>query len=305
MVRTAVREACSEEVAQRLRWRVTETLREGSECSILTLHVLDQSARARAALAAAPPVESLMERLRPLIRRSDFTELDPRLGIAIVLRGADKDGAQAAYLRLRDVLASHAAPGEITHKVALGYVAGTIGWANECALNDAIRQAWKPRTIVSTLLTSAGRERIAEALGPDGHIYSTQPARARRSVATGVVVSSSPAARQSHLRLLPIERTNGTESEPLREQAHALGVPFVKLPQRIPVSCRHTLAPDVAMQLHAVPIGRTRGMLTVAMNDPCDQQAVLRLGAATGLTIFPVLAAPDDIERALRQITKM
>ena len=61
----------------------------------------------------------------------------------------------------------------------------------------------------------------------------------------------------------------------------------------------------MATQLRAVPIGRTRGMLTVAMNDPRDQQAVLRIGAATGLTIFPVLAAPDDIERALRQIASV
>lgn len=299
MVRTAVREACDVEVAQRLRARVTETLREGDECSILTLRVLDQT-RARSSLAA-PSVDSLMERLRPLIRRSDSTELYPSMGIAIVLRGADKDGAQAAYLRLRDALASHAAPGEVTHKVALGYATGATDWAADCALEHAVQLAWKPRTVVATILSHAGRERISQALGPDGHIYSTHGARGRKS-AGSTPAASGPSTRQGHLRLLPVERPSGVETEPLRERAHTLGVPFVKLPQRLPVACRRALTAEMATQLRAVPIGRTRGMLTVAMNDPRDQQAVLRIGAATGLTIFPVLAAPDDIERALRQI---
>lgn len=300
MVRTAVRETCSAEVAQRLRARVSDTLREGGECSILTLRVVDQP-RGRASALFTPTVDALMERLRPLIRRSDATELDAALGVAIVLRGADKDGAQAAYLRLRDALASHAAPGEVTHKVALGYSAGDADWNNDCALDRAIHLAWKPRTIVATLLTHAGRERIAQALGPDGHIYSTRP---RRAAGVGVAASSAT-ARQGHLRLLPVERPAAVETEPLRARAHTLGVPFVKLPQRLPVACRRALTPEMAMQLRAVPIGRTRGRLTVAMNDPCDQQAVLRIQAVTGLTIFPVLAAPDDIERALRQIASM
>jgi hypothetical protein len=46
-------------------------------------------------------------------------------------------------------------------------------------------------------------------------------------------------------------------------------------------------------------------MLTVAMHDPCDTSAVRRLGTATGLTIFPVLAASDELERALRQLAPM
>ena len=305
MVRTAVRESCSEEVAQRLRWHVLESRRAGAVCSILTLHVLDHAVRTRATPREAPPVESLRERLRPLIRHSDITEMDPRLGMAIVLRGADKDGAQAAYLRLRDALASHAVPGEITQKVALGYASGSNEWDADCALDGAIRQAWKPRTVVATVLSHAGRERIAEALGPDGHVYSTRPAQTRGPTAVTVTAATSAtttSTRQSHLRLLPVERTGGPESEPLRDRARTLGVPFVKLPSRLPVACRRAFSAEVALQLRAVPIGRTRGMLTVAMNDPLDQQAVIRLGAVTGLTIFPVLAAPDDIERALRQI---
>ncbi|MGH2484488.1 MAG: hypothetical protein ACRDHE_00610 [Ktedonobacterales bacterium] len=298
MVRTAVRESCSEEVAQRLRWHVLESRSEGAECSILTLHVLDHAVRTRAVPSDAPPVEALHERLRPLIRHSDITETDPRRGMAIVLRGADKDGAQAAYLRLRDALASHAVPGEITQKVALGYACGSNEWDADCALEGAIRQAWKPRTIVATVLSHAGRERIAEALGPDGHVYSTRPARARKSAITSVSVAmpaTTTTTRQSHLRLLPIERAGGSESEPLRDRARMLGVPFVKLPSRLPAACRRAFSAEVALQLRAVPIGRTRGMLTVAMNDPLDQQAVMRLGVVTGLTIFPVLAALEDI----------
>lgn len=304
MVRTAVREVCSEAVAQRLRWRVRETLHAGGDCSILTLRLLDHPSRSRTSVPDPPMLDGLMERLRPLIRRSDVTELEPGLGVAIVLRGANKNGAQAAYLRLRDALASHAAPGEVTHKVALGYVAGAADWSTELALDTAIRQAWKPRTVVATLLSAGGRERIAEALGPDGHIYSTHAPRSRRSSAAAARDAAALAGtRQSHLRLLPSERPAVVESEPLRERARTLGVPFVKLPARLPAGCRRALTLEMASQLRAVPIGRTRGMLTVAMNDPRDEQAVLRIGVATGLTIFPVLAAPDDIERALRQIT--
>jgi hypothetical protein len=46
-------------------------------------------------------------------------------------------------------------------------------------------------------------------------------------------------------------------------------------------------------------------MLTVAMHDPRDIAAVTRLSAVTGLTIFPVLAAPDELERALRHLATM
>ncbi len=48
-----------------------------------------------------------------------------------------------------------------------------------------------------------------------------------------------------------------------------------------------------------MPVGRTRGILTVAMHDPTDRGAIGRLASASGLTIFPVLANQRDLARTL------
>ena len=88
----------------------------------------------------------------------------------------------------------------------------------------------------------------------------------------------------------------------MRERALALGVPYVELPSRVSSACRHAVAPELARELRVVPIGRTRGTLTVAMGDPADSAAVHRLGEETGLCIFPVLASSDALDRALSQL---
>jgi hypothetical protein len=111
--------------------------------------------------------------------------------------------------------------------------------------------------------------------------------------------------RRKHLWLLPAERPGSPEDEELRAKARSLGVPYVTIPARLPAACRRAVPAGLAHELRAVPIGRTRGMLTVAMHDPRDIAAVTRLSAETGLTIFPVLAAPDELERALRHLAAM
>jgi len=88
----------------------------------------------------------------------------------------------------------------------------------------------------------------------------------------------------------------------LRARAQALGVPYIRPPARIPPACRRALPPGLARALRAVPIGRTRHALTVAMDDPRNAAAILRLRAATGLAIFPVLAPAAEIERALARL---
>lgn len=88
----------------------------------------------------------------------------------------------------------------------------------------------------------------------------------------------------------------------MRERALALGVPYVELPSHVSSACRRAVAPALARELRVVPIGRTRGTLTVAMGDPADSAAVQRLGVETGLSIFPVLASPDALNRALSQL---
>jgi hypothetical protein len=105
-----------------------------------------------------------------------------------------------------------------------------------------------------------------------------------------------------HLRLVTKRHTELPELEVLCALARTMGVPFVRMPAHLPHSCRTALHPTVACEMRAVPIRCTRGTLTIAMHDPSDKHAVRRLHALTGLTIVPVLAAPDEIDRALRQI---
>lgn len=110
-------------------------------------------------------------------------------------------------------------------------------------------------------------------------------------------------AQRGHLRLVVSQQQVALpEIDALRALARTLGVPFVRMPAHLPRTCRITVHPTVACELRAVAIGRTRGTLTVAMHDPSDTDAIQRLRALTGLSIFPVLAAPDEIDRALRQI---
>ena len=80
-------------------------------------------------------------------------------------------------------------------------------------------------------------------------------------------------------------------------------MPYARIPPCLPATCRRAIAPELARALRAVPIGRTRGVLTIAMQNPTDTRTVLRLRGATGLTVFPVLADADEIERALAQLT--
>jgi GGDEF domain-containing protein len=106
-----------------------------------------------------------------------------------------------------------------------------------------------------------------------------------------------------HLRLVPREQgLSEHEADALRRRASALGVPYMRLPPRLDADIRRALPPALARELRAVPVGRNRFVLTVAMEHPGDANAMLRLRAVTGLAIFPVLAAAAEITRALAQL---
>jgi hypothetical protein len=134
---------------------------------------------------------------------------------------------------------------------------------------------------------------------PAHRLGARHGARSRRQLPGS---SRARPVRRGELRVLTPElgavRVND-EGEELRRLADQMGVPFVCIPADLPSALRRLLSPEQAHELGAVPIGRTRGVLTVAMRDPADLSALQRLAAATGLTIFPVLAAPGDLARAL------
>ena len=62
------------------------------------------------------------------------------------------------------------------------------------------------------------------------------------------------------------------------------------------------VSPRLAQELHCYPLGHAHNVLTVAMSDPCDRQALERLRQETGLSIFPVLAPSEELETVLEQL---
>ena len=83
-------------------------------------------------------------------------------------------------------------------------------------------------------------------------------------------------------------------------RARALGVPYLPGPHRIPSSVRNLLPLEVMQQLQCLPLGRDRNSLTVALADPTDRGALLRLEQLTGMTIFPVMTDPELLAPLVR-----
>lgn len=307
MEHTSRQRSCGDELAGRLRWHVHHCLRRGDDCSIVMFCPVARAEGACPAPDAARALAYLAERLSPIIRRTDAIEIDGGQALAIVLSGAGRDGVRAVYQRMRDLLAPRPLPGDTPFVLGISYATGAEEWANECALDAALRDACIPRSLVTLGLPVDYRER--RWLGP------TAPAAPRwadgvaahlDTLATPAAGRKTPARRGArHLRLVPPVSSSGHPrrvNEALRERARALGVPYVQMPESVPSACREMLSPELARELGAVPIGRSRTTLTVAMRNPQDARAMLRLRAATGLAIFPVLAAPDELDRALLEL---
>jgi hypothetical protein len=92
--------------------------------------------------------------------------------------------------------------------------------------------------------------------------------------------------------------------EELPSVARKLGIPYLSLlPRKLPEKVQQLVSPQLAQELHCYPLGRERDMLTVAMENPQDSQALDRLREATGLHIFPVLTRPEELQTALAEFS--
>ena len=109
-------------------------------------------------------------------------------------------------------------------------------------------------------------------------------------------------SRKTSRALPPLPQTSEDDSE-LPELARKLGIPYLSLlPQKLPAGVQRLVNPSLAQELRCFPIGRERNMLTVAMQNPQDNEALHRLHEETGLLIFPVLAHPATLQHALEQL---
>lgn len=85
--------------------------------------------------------------------------------------------------------------------------------------------------------------------------------------------------------------------------ARKLGIPYLSLlPKKPPMRVQQLVNARLAHELHCYPVGRERNMLTVAMLNPQDHEALQRLQQETGLHIFPVLTRPEELQTALEQL---
>lgn len=297
--------SCGDEFAGRLRWHVHACLRQGEQCSIVMFRAVEQPETGCPPPDAARALAYLAERVAPVIRRTDVIEIDGGHALAILLPGTGREGTRAVYQRLRDLLAPPPLPGDTPFVLGLSYATGAEEWDSECALDAALRDACIPRMLVTLGLPEDYRERAwlgshAPALPRAAErVHFRTDTLAATSVARQAAVS---AGRGRHLRLVASGERRLPGDDTLRERARALGVPYVQLPATIPSGCLDALAPELARELEAVVIGRSRTTLTVAMRNPLDMPAVSRLRAATGFDIFPVLASTDALARALNEL---
>jgi type IV pilus assembly protein PilB len=85
-----------------------------------------------------------------------------------------------------------------------------------------------------------------------------------------------------------------------------MGVPFVEIgDRRVPPAVVALVPAKLVRARKVVPLevgGGTRGPLVVALADPSNLSTLDEIAFATGLAIRPVLAAEDDLDRAIARL---
>jgi hypothetical protein len=312
----------------RLEWHVANCLRLSKGCAVLVLQLMGPGSPRAARISRTRPGQLPEGRLgevamamRPLLRRSDVVEVEERFGIGMVLPGAGPEGIQSVRQRLRRTL-EEGQPGRPGYEDAARRLELLLGYASLVAIPDASRlptrahdvvaAACEPRMLLSVAAAGPqGKSRMAHDPQPGSLAATLAPVHPAPPPSHDTVGRDDPGrpsrsswrtARLSGLHLLPAGPDARATYDGLRQRADALGIPYICLPACLPDACCQAITAQLAQELRAVPIGRTRGTLTVAMQDPTNVEAMQRLGVATGLTIFPVLASAGELDRALEQM---
>jgi GGDEF domain-containing protein len=80
---------------------------------------------------------------------------------------------------------------------------------------------------------------------------------------------------------------------------HASGIPYMRLPARLPQSLKRLIPYRMACELRCAPVGRDHNRLTVAMAYPTDTPAIHLLQSTTGMVIFPVACEISALDAVL------
>jgi hypothetical protein len=207
----------------------------------------------------------LLNILRPLVRKTDNVFLLDT-SMVFVLRAANQEGGAIVQTRLWEALL----------------------WGIH---NMTERELLRPRSMTIGHSSYSEADVCIEAAYAVSLRYDWQPEK-----------SSRKPARHSQLQQLQADETEEIEVQ-LPALARKLGIPFLMLlPRKTPAGVQRLVNPQLAQELHCVPVGRERNMLTVAMLNPQDRTALDRLRQETGLLIFPVLTHPETLQHALEQL---
>jgi hypothetical protein len=206
-----------------------------------------------------------MDNLRPLVRKTDVVFLlDTTLHF--LLLGANHQGGSMVQSRLWDAL--------------LWRIHNTIDRDIIRPLEITIGHSAYPSPCQSITECIAA----ASEVNLCSNFSATRPTR-------------KSAGRQAHNMQQP-----ATE-EQWPALARKLGIPYLSLlPKKPPMRVQQLVNARLAHELHCYPVGRERNMLTVAMLNPQDREALQRLQQETGLSIFPVLTHPEELQTALEQL---
>lgn len=206
----------------------------------------------------------LLSILRPMVRKTDCVFLQENT-LYFVLRSSNQQGGSIVETRLWEALLWRVH--NMTEKEFLRPASMTTGHSGYQESNASIEECIEAANVTSLR-------------------YNWQGEKTFR--------------KPRHLSALP--QTSEDDCE-LPELARKLGIPYLSLlPQKLPAGVQRLVNPSLAQELRCFPIGRERNMLTVAMQNPQDNEALNRLHEETGLLIFPVLAHPETLQHALEQL---
>lgn len=317
-------------LARRLHATFVRMCSDAPHCTLLIVHPFEAepSNGLRRITSGAANSALLARRLRALVRKTDEIHIDGERGIAVVLRGTGYRGGRVVMLRLARALDGSTLP--VGGTFATGWRQNDIPWKLAIGCSEVTRQdlatperlaravarAWRPQETVVTATTSRRTPTYPPGISREMPTRFSYPPRRR---ITSVPLTATPARSPENARSGPLSQGRVRRTPPLRLirggkpryseetmrlHAQALGVPFLRLPRRLPGFAWHGISAELAHELRAVPVGCSQHVLTVAMDNPRDIGAVLRLRAITGLAIFPVLALPEELDLALDQIAE-
>ncbi len=92
------------------------------------------------------------------------------------------------------------------------------------------------------------------------------------------------------------------EEDLARVIAEKLRTPYVNLFEpEIPENVFKLIKPEIAKKFHVIPAKREKAILTLAMSDPLDIEAIDEIRFITGLNIKPSLALESEIRDAIKK----